>query len=263
MKVSYDISQISAELLLNYLYPELMDKWVAHYAGTFYRNYNNDHLSIYEETAEVVLARDGFLKFLPEALLSDENELKGGQLSEKHQKLEERKKIFQEAFRPFDTFSFRQRLRMEQKISELLNEKLDYLLKTYFHYDLAMETNPYIKDVAVLLPYISKLRADFGSTAKMLGQLFGCKTQMKMGRYSEVDSVRYWIPKVEYQLLLPDLTAEEYCKLKADIEPLRQFIAEWMMPAEVWCEITIKHHHQTQTVGKNLILDYNTEFTEN
>ena len=263
MKVSYDISQISAEMLLNYLYPELGEKWVAHYAGTFYRNYNNDHLSIYEETAEVVLARDGFLKLLPEALFSDENELKGGQFAEKYQQLEQKKKIFREVFLPFNMFVFRQKIRMEQKLSELLNAKLDYLLKTYFHYDLEAETNPYIREVAVLLPYVSKLRADFGTIAKLLGQLFGCKTQLKTGRYSELDSTRYWIPNVEYQLLLPGLSAEEYRKLKADIEPLQQFIAEWMMPAEVRCEITIKHHHQPQKVGEGMILDYNTEFTEN
>lgn len=263
MKVNHDISPISAEMLLNYLYPELREKWVAHYAGTFYRNYNNDHLSIYEDTAEVVLARDGFLKLLPEALLSDESELKGGRFEEKYKQLVQKKKVFQEAFMPFNMFAFRQRIRMEQKLSELLNSKLDYLLKTYFHYDLAAETNPYIKEFAVLLPYVSKLRADFGSTAKMLGQLFGCKVQLKTGRYSCVDSTRYWIPNVEYQLLMPGLSAEEYRKLKADIEPLQQFLAEWIMPAEVRCEITIKHHHQPQTVGEGMVLDYNTEFTEN
>lgn len=262
MKVSYEISQISAEMLLNYFYPELMEKWVAHYAGTFYRNYNNDHLSIFDETAEVVLARDGFLKLLPEALLSDENDLKGGQLEEKHQQLEQKKKLFQEAFMPFNTFSFRQKLRIEQKLSEILNAKLEYLLKAYFHYDLAAETNPYVREIAVLLPFVSKLRADFGSIAKILGHLFGCKIQLKEGRYSHVDSTRYWVPNVEYQLLMPGLSTEEYCKLKADIEPLQQFIAEWMMPAEVRCEITIKHHRQPQTIGEGMILDYNTEFTE-
>lgn len=262
MNVSYDISQISAEMLLNYLYPELGEKWIVRSAGTFYRNYNNDHLSVYEDTEEVVLARDGFLKLLPEALLSDENELKGGHVSEKYPKIKRKKMIFREAFVPFDTIIFRQKLRIEQQVSDLLNTKLDYLLKNYFHYDLAVETNPYVKEIAVLLPFMSKLRADFGVVAKILGYLFKCKIQLKQGRYSHVDSTRYWIPKVEYQLLIPDLSSEEYCKLNEDIEPLRQFITEWMMPAEVRCEITIKHHHQPQKVGEGMILDYNTEFTE-
>ena len=263
MEVNYDISQISAELLLNYLYPELGEKWIAHYAGTFYRNYNNDHLSIYEDSAEVVLARDGFLKLLPEALLSEENELRGGNVVEKSQKLEERKKFFREAFLPFNTFSFRQKIRIEQQVSQLLSTKLDYLLKTYFDYDRAAETNPYIKEVAVLLPYVSKLRADFRSIAKLLASLLDCQVKVKVGRYSHEDSTRYWIPNVEYRLLIPNLSSEEYQKLYADLLPLQKFISEWMMPAEVRCEITIKHHHQPQTVGENLILDYNTEFTEN
>ena len=126
MVISNDISQISAEMLLNYLFPELREKWTARYAGTFYRNYNNDHLSVYEDTAEVVLARDGFLKLLPEALLSDENELRGDNFAEKYHKLERRKKLFSEAFLPFDTFAFKQKLRIEQQTSELLQAKLTY-----------------------------------------------------------------------------------------------------------------------------------------
>lgn len=259
MKVSHDISQISAEMLLNYLFPELREKWVARYAGTFYRNYNHDHLSIYEDTAEVVLARDGFLKLLPESLLSDENELKGGNFSEKYQKLEQRKRLFKEAFLPFDTFAFKQKLRIEQQTSELLEEKLTYLLKTCFNYDITAEQNPYIREMAVLLPYVSKLRADFSSISKLLGTLIGCKTKLLIGRYSHADSTRYWIPNVEFQLLIPDMTAEEYRKLKDDIMPLQQFIAEWFIPAEVRCEISIKHHGQPQVTGKHLVLDYNTE----
>lgn len=262
MDINNDISQISAEMLLNYLYPEMVDKWIAHYVGTFYRNYNNDHLSIYKNTNEVVLARDGFLKLLPEALISDENELKGGDFSGKYQKVEQRRKFFEEVFLPFNTLSFRQKMHIEQKVSELLDSKFDYLLKTYFDYDRTVETNPYVKAMSVFLPYVSKLRANFSQIAKLLGAIFGCRTKMKVGRYSDEDSTRCWIPNVEYQLLIPNLTAEEYRNLKDDVGPLQQFIVEWIMPAEVRCEITIKHHNQPQTAGEGLILDYNTEFIE-
>ena len=259
MKTRYDISQISAEMLLGYLFPELREKWVARYAGTFYRNYNNDHLSVYEDAAEVVLARDGFLKLLPESLLSDENELRGGNFSEKYQRLEQRKRLFREAFLPFDTFAFRQKLRIEQQTSELLQAKIAWLLKTCFNYDIAAETNPYVREMAVLLPYVSHLRADFNSIEKLLGTLVGCKTRLLTSRYSHVDSTRYWIPEVEFQLLIPNLTAEEYRRLRDDIAPLQEFIAEWFVPAEVRCEISIKHHGQPQVMGKGLVLDYNTE----
>ena len=254
-----DISQVSAEMLLNYLYPEMGGQWIARLAGTFYRNYSHDHIAVYKDSKEVVLARDGFLKVLPEGLLSDENELRGGEVLGKYKRLEQRMHHFREAFLPFDTFSFRQKIKIEQQVSELLDMKLDYLLRTCFHYDRSAETNPYVREMAVLLPYVSKLRADFSSTAKLLGQLLHCKTRLKMGRYSHCDSTRYWIPNVEYQLLIPDLTAEEYRKLSEQLKPLQAFIAEWFTPAEVRSVITIKHHLYPQVTGERLVLDYNTE----
>jgi len=259
MRVTNDISQISAEMLLNYLYPELQDKWIARHAGTFYRNYNNDHLTVSEQYNTVELARDGFLKLLPEGMLSDENELKGKDFLGKYNRLQQRRRLFLEAFLPFDTFAFRQRLHIERKVSELLDIKLDYVLRHIFGYDLTAETNPYVREIAVLLPYVSKMRADFSSIAKLLGNLFGCKTKLKIGRYSHIDSTRYWIPRVEYQLLIPHLSAADFQQLQTDIQPLQQFLAEWLMPAEVHCTITIKHHLQPQEAGNGLLLDYNTE----
>ncbi len=247
-------------MLLNYLYPDLGDQWIARCVGTFYRNYNNDQLSIYEETKEVFLARDGFLKLLPESLLSDEDELRGGNIVEKYKMLESRKRLLKEAFLPFDTFSFRQRMHIEQKVSQLLDVKLDYLLKTFFHYDRSKETNPYVRKISVLLPYVSKLRADFSSVAKLLGTIMNCRIRLKTGRYSHTDSTVHWIPSVEYQVLVHDLTAEQYAKLREEIIPLQTFIAEWFTPAEVRCEITIKHHRLPQIAGSGLILNYNTEF---
>lgn len=254
------IHDISAELLLNYLYPEMWDKWVAHYAGTFYRNYNHDAMTILPDSAEVELARDGFMKLLPEGLLSDEEELRGRKDRGNHERLKQRKQMMQEAFMPFDTFLFRQRLLIERHVSDLLETKLDYLLKTYFHFDLAAEPNPYVRQLAVLLPCVSKLRADYGTIARLLGVMFHCKVLTKSGRYSHRDTTRCWIPSVEYQLLMPGLTADEVRRLLHDIAPLQQFLGEWFIPAEVRCTVTVKHHAQPQTVGQHLILDYNTEF---
>ncbi len=262
MKVNNDLSQVSAEMLLNYLYPEMEKKWVARCAGTFYRNYNDDHMAVYRETNEVVLARDGFLQLLPEGLISNEDELKGGNVAEKYEKLEARKRIFKEAFLPFDTFTFRQRLAVERHVSELLDQKLEWLLKTYFRYDLAAEQNPYIKELAVLLPFVSKLRANFSALAKLLGTILHCRTKLKIGRYSEIDTSRYWIPNVEFQLLIPDLTADTYQHLREDIQPLQQFLVEWFIPAEVRCVITIKQHGQRLSTRGHQVLDYNTELTD-
>ena len=44
-----NLYDISAEFLLNYLYPDRMDQWEVDCAGTFYRNYSEDILAIDEE----------------------------------------------------------------------------------------------------------------------------------------------------------------------------------------------------------------------
>ena len=57
-----NLYDISAEFLLNYLYPDRMDQWEVDCAGTFYRNYSEDILAIDEEKGAVRLARDSFLR---------------------------------------------------------------------------------------------------------------------------------------------------------------------------------------------------------
>ena len=64
-----NLSEISAEMLLNYLYPDLADRWIVQAEGTFYRNYNRDVLTYDEENAEIQVARDGFQKLLPQGML--------------------------------------------------------------------------------------------------------------------------------------------------------------------------------------------------
>jgi len=258
MKISNELSQISAELLLNYFYPELQEKWTARHEGTFYRNYNTDALLIREKDAEVLLARDGFLKLLPEGLLFDEDDLRKKNFDGAYSKLEQRRRLFTEAFLPLDTFQFRNRLHIEKHIADLLNVRLEYVLKKYYNFDINAEQNPYVKDLARLLPYISKWRADYNSIASLLSSMFKCKTKLKIGRYSEIDSTRFWMPKVEFQLLIPDLSSHRYQELHDLLQPVQAFLIEWFIPAEVKCEVSIKHHGQPQQMGK-MVLDYNTE----
>ena len=66
------ISEISAEMLLGRLYPELEDRWTAHHDGTFYRNYSRDVMEVEPEIAEVWLSRDSILGLLPQGLISTE-----------------------------------------------------------------------------------------------------------------------------------------------------------------------------------------------
>ena len=76
MKINRNISQIRAEVLLNYLYPEMSRTWMVQSKGTFYRNYNQDILALYEKEDKAILTRDGFLRLLPEGLLTRDDDLR-------------------------------------------------------------------------------------------------------------------------------------------------------------------------------------------
>ena len=55
-----NLYDISAEFLLNYLHPDQMDQWEVDCAGTFYRNYSEDVLTIDEEKGIFITPIDGF-----------------------------------------------------------------------------------------------------------------------------------------------------------------------------------------------------------
>lgn len=258
------IPEIGAEMLLYYLYPELEVRWKAHSDGTFYRNYSPDILSLDPDAADVSLSRDGFLDLLPQALLSPEDDLrkvnKKTSLAKRHGDLEERLKILGEAFLPFDSLAFRNRMRAERRVSELVGGKLEYLLKTYYGYDLASEENPYVRELAVLLPGARRWRGDVGLFRKLLAAMFHCRVMLYEGRYSGTDSTLDWLPAVRYELQMPDLSAEEYRTLYRDIEGLKAFLSEWFLPMDLRLEIVIRRHGDVQRLdGETLVLEYNTE----
>ena len=253
------IPQISAEMLLNLLYPELEERWMARHDGTFYRNYSQDVLELSPEENSVRLSRDSILGLLPQGLLSPEDELRSGDIQEKHKALEWQQKLLSEAFLPFDSLNFRRKLRMERQVSELLNGKLEYLLKTYFGFDLAAETNPYVREVAVLLPYIRHRRADFGLVRNLLSSLFNCPVAQLERRWSQVDSTLCWLPVLRFELLIPGLSAQAYRDLSQQLQPLTDFLAEWFMPMDLRLEIVIKQHGEPRQLDSQWTLDYNTE----
>ncbi len=259
MRHASNMSEISAEMLLNFLYPEEIDQWVVKDKGTFYRNYTPDVLSVDAKARYVALSRDGFIKLLPQGLITTDNELKGDDFYDKYVALFNRKQLLQEVFKPIDSFTFRRRLHIERKVSQLLNDKATYLLKKFYHFDLSKEKNPYVKTLAMLLPNISKLRANFGIVRDLLQILVGCEVEMNTGRYSEKDDTRCWLPWLKYDLLIDDLTTPQYNLLRKDMLELEQFINEWFMPFDVKCSLRIKQHGYPCKVEENLTLDYNTE----
>lgn len=261
MKYNVNISEISAEMLLGHLYPELAGQWKARYAGTFYRNYNRDVLEVYEDEPTVVLSRDGFLQLLPKGLLTTEED--AWRAREQADQEQQRIHLLQDAFLPFDTYWFNRKLQVELQVSEMLCTKLDYLLKTYFGFDMAAEPNAYVRQAAVLLPFVRNKRGDFSFIQELLSTLVHCRTEMTVGRYSNTDTTVSWVPKVQLDLLVEGLSAEEYCRLQKELAPLYAFIREWLVPMEVVCFFGIREHGAHQRVDERLTLNYNTELNEN
>lgn len=254
-----DIPEIRAEMLLNYLYPAAVNKWIAQNEGSFFRNYNSDLLAVDDEKMVAQTARDNFINLLPQGMLTQETDLKGEDAAEKFKQMELRLRLLRETFKPIDTLRFRESVYIEQQTDSLLQDKLAYILKTYFGVDFEKIENHYVREAAILLPYVSRRRGDFGFIANLLQTLVNCKVNMTIGRYSDSDTTRSWLPKVRYELIIPDLTPEQYQELNKDLEPLREFLCEWLIPLEVWCQIVIKEYDVPQQTNTRLTLGYNTE----
>lgn len=258
-----NIPQIGAEMLLNYLYPEFEDQWLVDDKGCFFRNYNTDILYLYPEEKRVELSRDSFLKLLPQGLLiSDDNLKKSKNLAARTKELERKQHLLDEAFLPLNSMHFRRTLRIERQLAEVQSSKLEYVLKQYFGFDLAAETNPYVRQMAVLLPFAKQLRGDFQWLRSVMETLFKCRVTLTEGRYSESDSNVRWLPLVRYDLLIPGLDSETYRKLFSELQPFIDFVNEWLMPAEVVCQIKIKEYDQPQQTNTRLTLDYNTQIIQ-
>ena len=169
-----DITQLKAEVLLNYLYPEMEGDWIVDNKGVFYRNYNEDILALYVDEKRVVLSRDGFLKLLPQGILANDDDLKKAKdIATKTKEIERRIHLLNEAFLPFDIWHFRRTLAIERQVAELLRGQVEYLLKEYFGFDLTAEENPYVKRMAPLLPYAKRWRGDVAMLRKVIELLFG------------------------------------------------------------------------------------------
>lgn len=230
-------------MLLNYLYPELTGQWMPRHAGTFYRNYNSDIMALYPDEPTVVLSRDGFLKLIPSGLLQGENK--------------EQISLLRDAFLPIDAYWFNTKLQVELQVSQLLQTKLDFILREYFGFDLSAETNPYIRKTAVMLPFVRSKRGDFAFLRELLSTLLHCPVEMKTGRYSDTDTTVAWVPKIRWNLLVSNLSNEQYNQLMQDLQPWFDFIRQWLIPAEIHCEFELKEH-TPRSLNHALTLNYNT-----
>lgn len=258
-KIDQNLSEVNAEMLLHYLHPEMDDKWTVEHQGTFYRNFNSDLIGYDEETGEVQVARDSFTKLLPPGMLYSDASLKGRGQKGKISKLIDRQRLLSDMFQPIDNVSFKRRMGVEREIAELLGNKLNYVLTTYFHYDLKAEKNEYIKQVAGLLPMVRNIRGDFRLISNILSALFHCEVTYTLGRFSDTDHTRSWLKQISYELIIEELTPESYEQTRKNLQELRQFMQEWFLPFDTECVMTIKWHNQSMNDTKYWLLDYNTE----
>lgn len=259
MELKPNIQDISAEMLLGYLYPELEGKWIARHEGTFYRNYNNDALTVDSENMTVSLARDGFTKLLPQGMINSEEELKGKDVKGHFEAMKKRNHLLNEAVLPIDTFSFRKKMQIERKVSELLEDKLDFILRKYFGIAVSDSTDPNIREVAYLLPFVSKQRGDMAFVRNLIESVFGCPVEMSRGRFSGTDNTLSWLPFVRYDLIVPGLDSEGYRQKMAEIKPFCNFLLEWFIPVDIMCRFGVKNKGKSFGSEDGIILDYNVE----
>ena len=254
-----NLPDINAEMLLEHLYPELCDKFVVKDKGMFLRGYSSDLISVDAETRQVSLSRDGFLKCLPQSLLGSEQELHSGEFSEKYRRLRRRVRILSDAFAPVDAYIFRQRLQVERQVSQLLDDKIDFILRHYFGIDRRKLSNEYVVEMAALLPFVSRLRGDMAFVRSTVESVTGCTTELVTGRYSMKGNTRKWLPLVRFNVLVPNLSHEQYTEFSQKLRPLEEFLREWFVPAEAHCVLEVRQHGAPQELGESLMLDYNVE----
>lgn len=258
------IDEISAELLLEQLYPDVENAWKAKYKGVFYRNYTADAIEVYEGEHLVELARDSMLKLLPREMLSREAELDSVDASgrkvrkswkTRHEEIHERLHLLFEAFAPMDSFKFKKALEVERKTQEILEMKLQYVLKMCFDFDLEAEQDELVREAAVLLPYVSKMRGVPLLLARLLEMLTGYRVALRQGDFSHRDTTRAWLPWLRYSVIIPGLkTEEEYMLKEAELRPVMDFLQEHLAPVDMLCEIEIKDAVATHDGGK---INYN------
>lgn len=254
-------SEISAEMLLWYLYPDMPDKWKVKNLGTFYRNYNQDVISMKPDKGELILSRDGFLRYLPQGVVSSREELRSARdFAAAYEKMNYRRHLLQEAFGPLDTFEFRHRLAIEREVSDLLHDKIKLLLKEYYNVDVDTVKDPLVRKALHWLPHVSHLRGRLPFVKLLLSSLLECEVVMDAShRFSESESNRAWLPEVRYYAIIPGLTAEEYRDRLESLEPLKEFICNWFIPFDIHFELEIRPHRSEKYSPFDVVLDYNSD----
>lgn len=255
-------NEISAEMLLGHLYPELELFWTVRKRGTFYRNYSPDVMNIDEAELTVELSRDGLLNLVPPAMLTGDFELTKNKadgrrhkkgFKTRYEEMKQRLTVLKEAFVPLDTFKFRGRLATERYLQMLLESSVTDVLKEYYGFDLQHADDPLVAKAAQLLPLVVNRRGDIRFVKRLLETVTGHKVKTRQSAFSDTDNSKYWMQKVDFDIVVDGLTPQAYQSETERLKPLIDFVQQYMLPIEIICSFNV--------VGRNnevTILNYNT-----
>lgn len=251
--------EIRAEMLLGRLYPDREKNWTVTAMGGFYRNYNSDIIDMDDETGRISLARDGLLQLLPDEMISPAEELRGEGFARNRKKMLWRQTLLRETFTPIDTARFAQGMELERRVSDLLNERDDYVLRNLIGIDPDTVTDPLVREALAILPRVATYRGNLKFVRELLVLLTDCPVEMDLShRYSTTESDRAWMPMVWYHILKADLDQSSFIELTNALQPLIDFLREWLIPYDMACRIDYRSPSSEMNNGKPVLLGYNT-----
>jgi len=247
-----NILDLKAETWLACYFPEVSE-WIVNHGSYFSRNYENDIESCNSEMKEIVTTRNGIYELLPERIFFSDNELHAleqRELAKKELELKEQKDLIKKFFQPFDSAFFNKSLELERLAQHMEEHRIEDVLRRFFDYDITKETNPFVKRIAPLLIYSSKLRGDVAKIVKLLADLLECKVNF----VQRGPCVLVFIVQKE------GLDSKGYQDYTLQLKPLFEFIQYWFLPMDMFCAYKVKDYSQRFVISdeKPMVLDYNT-----
>lgn len=251
-----DFRRLKAEVILDMLYPDMKPLLVRD-KGNFYRNYNPDLMDIDPSRNEIELSRDGILKSLPNNFLSFDDEL-AKDARENSEAINRRLKLLYDAFMPIDTYMFNQQRNAQRQIDSLLRNKVQNIIRLFFGIDVTTETNPYIEQMAYLLPFARRIKGRIALVKAILARVIDAPITARSYPFSTLDTTIGYIPKTLISVHKAGLNRETYLEYYNQIKALNKFVSDWFIPFDHILEIEVVNTEDEQ----NDILNYNTKIAK-
>ena len=247
-----DISELKAETWLVCHYPEITE-WVVNHGSFFSRNYENEIVTCIPSMRELSTSRNGLYEVLPERIFFSDDELRELEqrdLVKKEAELRELKDLIKKFFQPFDSILFNKSMEIERLTMHIEEHRIEDVLLHFFDYDLAKETNPFVRRFAPLVIYATKLRGDVAKLTQILAALLDCRVE----HFQRGANVIMFIVHKE------GLDSHGYREFTQQLRPLFEFLQYWFLPMDTMCGYKVKDYSKDFVISaeKPMVLDYNT-----